>query len=637
MFTPERMREVNLFIQAQDIQRVTATLARLGMFQVEEERETKESAAEGQWATLANGYATQERRLAELLAILQIPIQSAPTNDPINLETDLAAVTQTAQAAEQAIQQWQHLQQTAQQTAERLRLLMEQLRLLAPIDLPVERLAGFRNLHLTVGAMPSANLSRIQTALFRIPFVIIPAYEQGARTLVFAATTQEYAAVLDRALRSAFFEPIPLPADVTGSPAEALAELSKRQAETQQQLAALDQERRQLAQAWTEHLRNAWQQARTGRLLADVIRRFALQGQIYLIAGWTPVAALPQLIETMQTVTEQRAIIEVLEPDATSARPPTLLRNPKWLQAFEGLVTNFGFPAYAELDPTALLAFSFILMYGMMFGDVGHGLLLALAGVWLQRHKSGLASLAPVLVSAGLSAGVFGLLYGSFLGMALFSPLWVRPLDSITAVLLAAVVAGVVLLNLGFVLNMFTAWRSGDWSHLLLDKNGLAGLWLYWALLGGGLALLQGVQMPQWLWALLILIPVLLLFLHEPLANALARRRPLVEGGWGEYSVLAVSELFETLLGYVSNSLSFIRLGAFAVAHEGLSQVIFLLAGLSGGLGWVIIVVGTLLIVGFEGLIVGIQTLRLEYYEFFGKFFGGAGRPFTPLRLPEME
>ena len=97
-------------------------------------------------------------------------------------------------------------------------------------------------------------------------------------------------------------------------------------------------------------------------------------------------------------------------------------------------------------------------------------------------------------------------------------------------------------------------------------------------------------------------------------------------------------ELFEAVISYVGNTLSFIRLGAFAVAHEGLSQVVLLLAAMSGGIGgWIIFALGTLLLVGFEGLIVGIQTLRLEYYEFFGKFFRGQGRPFTPLRLPQLE
>lgn len=99
--------------------------------------------------------------------------------------------------------------------------------------------------------------------------------------------------------------------------------------------------------------------------------------------------------------------------------------------------------------------------------------------------------------------------------------------------------------------------------------------------------------------------------------------------------MLSFFELFETLLSYVSNSLSFIRLGAFAVAHEGLSQAIYLLAGMSGGLGWLVVCLGTIFIVGFEGLIVGIQTMRLEYYEFFGKFFYGTGQQFTPLRLPD--
>ena len=638
MFMSERMREVNLFILDEDVEAVIAALARLGVLQLEEEGGHRDASQEGRWSGLAGAYTAQYRRLTELLATLEITPQETPLPDQPDIDGELSRIAATVHEAEEAIEGWQQRTQDATREQERLQLNIEQLRLLTPLDLPVERLTQLHSLYLTVGTMPGANLARIQTSLFRIPFVIVPAYEHGPRTLIFAATTQEHAPILDRALHSAFFETITLPQGVTGSPSQALAELAHRLRDVQEQLSTLNQERGQLADAWRVRLLTAWNWARAGTVLAEAIQRSTLQGRIYLVSGWVPTSALDSLIATVQDVTKKRAIIEVVEAEATRTEAPSLLRNPRILRGFESIISIYGLPAYDELDPTALVAVSFVFMYGMMFGDVGHGLILALAGLWLQRRSKVGAQLGEVLTICGLSAALFGLLYGSVLGFDLWPPIWLRPLDTMIALLLAGVVAGIVLLNVGFGLNLINSWRARDWPRLLFDKNGAAGIWLYWALLGGGVAIWQGVALSRSLWALLVLIPTGVLFLREPLNRWLTGLRPLLEIGWGEYVVLAFFELFEIFIGYISNTLSFVRLGAFAVAHEGLSQVVLLLAGMAGGgWSWLFIALGTLLIVAFEGLIVGIQTLRLEYYEFFGKFYRGTGRPYKPLRVPGIE
>ncbi|MEZ4657034.1 MAG: V-type ATPase 116kDa subunit family protein [Caldilineaceae bacterium] len=546
MFIPERMREVNLFIYEEDIQAVTLALAQLGMLQIEVDVDAKEATLAGHWSALATAYGTHERRFAELLDALQVDRRASELPTAIDVGNDLSHLAATLQQAEEAITQWQQRDQAMQATAAHLQLLIEQLRLLAPLNIPLEHLTALRDIHLTVGAIPTVNLTRIQTALFRIPFVIIPAFQNGARTLVFAATTPEHAPILDRALHSAFFEPIPLPADVEGLPAQALTEFLARADQMTAQKNALIAERAALAATWRAPLQAAWNHARVCRTLADAISHFPLQGQIYLIAGWTPVSALPNLTATVQAITEKRAIIEVLEPDEARLQVPTLLRNPPVLAAFEGLVTTFGLPAYNELDPTPLVGLTFVLMYGMMFGDIGHGLLLVLVGLWLRYRQGnghdGVGQLAPVLIVAGLSATLFGALYGAVLGMPLIAPLWVRPLDSMTDLLLAAVLAGVVVLNLGFALQLFIAGRTRDWATFLLDKNGLTGLWLYWSLLGGGLALWQGYLTTN-RWLLLILAPTLLLFFNGPLRRLVTGQSPPLVERWGEYSVLAFFEL----------------------------------------------------------------------------------------------
>ena len=264
MFKPERMREVNLFVLDDDVEAVIAALARLGVLQLEEEGGHRDASQEGRWSGLAGAYSSQYRRLTELLATLEITPRATPLPDRPNIDDELSNVAETVRRAEQAIESWQQRTHDEMREQEHLQLNIEQLQLLTPLDLPVERLTQLHSLYLTVGTMPGANLARIQTSLFRIPFVIVPAYEHGPRTLIFAATTQEYAPILDRALRSAFFEPISLPQDVTGSPSQALAELEQRLRDVQGQLDRLNHERRQLADMWSERLLAAWNWARAG-------------------------------------------------------------------------------------------------------------------------------------------------------------------------------------------------------------------------------------------------------------------------------------------------------------------------------------------------------------------------------------
>jgi V/A-type H+-transporting ATPase subunit I len=181
-------------------------------------------------------------------------------------------------------------------------------------------------------------------------------------------------------------------------------------------------------------------------------------------------------------------------------------------------------------------------------------------------------------------------------------------------------------MNIGFALNLVNAWRAKDWPRFLVEKNGLVGIALYWVSLGGVVGVAFGT-LPR---RVLLLIPVLcaLLWIREPLTHWIWGRpaAPVSEA-----LLTGFFELFETLTGYVSNSLSFVRLGAFAVAHQCLSQLVVTYS--AGSWGWLVFPVGTIAVVGFEGVIVGIQALRLEYYEFFGRFFQGGGQPFTPLSL----
>lgn len=641
MFRPTSMRKINIFTGEEHVEEVTVALAHLNVFHVAGAPDLEVwREATGEWSGLANTYSDQARRLRTVLQTLDLNPDEAALPDRLEPREDAPRIEQALDEIEQDVGAWKDDRDDAERSLERLRLLQTSVHQLGPLDIPVERLRELEYLYLTVGTMPRENLADLEVALFRIPFVVVPVYEYEDRVLVFAASAREHGAILDRALRSVYLNPLELPEELTGSPRAVAATLDTRIEEAERRLSELEGKRQQLAHEHGSRLRTLWRQAQSNAAVTDAVSQFGQHEDVYLLIGWVPARQLDIVIETVQEVTGGEADVEVLEPRVDGRQQaPTLLDNPRFLQPFEGLVSTFGMPAYDEIDPTPLVALTFVLMYGMMFGDIGHGMVLVLLGGWLYWRGGTGASLAPVLVTAGISGTLFGVLYGSVFGLETLVPhVWLRPLERIQDILIASVAGGVLLLNVGFLLHLISTWRSRDWGSMLFGENGLAGVGLYWALLGGGLALLEGRSLSIPLWLLLVLAPAVLIFLHEPLYRLIARERPLLEEGWGEYGVQSFFELFEALISYVSNSLSFVRLGAFAVAHAGLSQVVFMLAGRSGSLRWwVVVAVGTVLIVGFEGLIVGIQTLRLEYYEFFGKFFRGAGRPFAPLRLPEVQ
>jgi V/A-type H+-transporting ATPase subunit I len=361
------------------------------------------------------------------------------------------------------------------------------------------------------------------------------------------------------------------------------------------------------------------------------------------MVGWVPDDDLEILTHRIKTVSKETLIETVpTSRHGDNRNVPVALQNSPLLRPFQMLVTTYARPRYGELDPTWLIALTFPLLFGAMFGDVGHGLLLAGLGALVSSGKvkalKSLGSLGGLIMICGLVAVVFGFLYGSLFGYEDILPaLWIRPSHDPLTILGVAVGAGVVLLTLGFLIGIFNAVISRDWPHLIFGHNGLAGFLLYWSLLGAVLTQAKMVHLPTQIFIILAIISAVMIMLSDLFIRLMEGERPLIEGGFAVFGIQSFMELFEAVITFLSNTLSYIRIGAFAIAHGVLSLVVFLLAGLVGpkfGIGyWVVVVLGNVFIVGFEGLIVGIQAMRLSYYEFFSKFFTGGGMRFEPLTL----
>ena len=320
---------------------------------------------------------------------------------------------------------------------------------------------------------------------------------------------------------------------------------------------------------------------------------------------------------------------------------PIKLKNPKMLRPFEMLIKMYGLPDYREFDPTWFVAISYTIIFGMMFGDVGQGLCLAVAGFLVYKFKK--MDLAAIIGVAGIFSTIFGFLFGSIFGYEdIIEPLWLRPAESMAdlpfvgkmnTVFAYAIALGMLLILVMMVFNIINAVRAKEFREVLFDYNGVCGLIFYGAVVACVVLFMTGHTLPGVaVLVVMFVVPLVLIILKEPLMAVVFKHAESMPKEWGVFAVQVFFEMFEILLSYFSNTLSFVRIGGFAVSHASMMAVVLMLAGAeNGGMGnLLVIIIGNILVCGLEGLIVGIQGMRLEYYEMFSRFYRGGGREFKP-------
>ncbi len=363
----------------------------------------------------------------------------------------------------------------------------------------------------------------------------------------------------------------------------------------------------------------------------------------FILCGWMPESDAKKLEKDIEDDYNAHFIIED-DHDNIFSKPPTKLKNPKIFKPFEMFIQMYGLPGYNELDPTIFIALSYAFIFGWMFGDVGQGLCLVALGLLLYKIKK--LNLGAVLASAGVFSTFFGFMFGSFFGFEdVIEPIWLRPIESMTklplvgnlnTVFIVAVAFGMALIILTMIFHIINAIKQKDIENTYFDTNGLTGLVFYGSAILSIVLIMMGKKLPAAIvLVVMFCLPLILIALKEPITNAILKKKPEEKTGAVMFIVQAFFELFEVLLSYFSNTLSFVRIGAFAVSHAAMMQVVLMLAGAENGgtPNWIIIVLGNIFVCCMEGLVVGIQVLRLEYYEFFSRFYKGDGRAFEPYKI----
>ena len=359
-----------------------------------------------------------------------------------------------------------------------------------------------------------------------------------------------------------------------------------------------------------------------------------------MLIGWVPESKVTDFKALLQSV--GKIDVDFSEPDEVSRlKPPTKLKNGFLFRPFQFFVEIYGVPDYNELDPTAFVAITYTILYGIMFADLGQGIILALAGFLMWKIKK--MALGKILIPCGIFGALFGLVFGSVFGdEEMLNPMYralgfsEKPIDvmsSATTLLAFSVGIGIFLLLIAMLFGVVANFKRKDTGAAIFSSGGIAGFLLYSGILVLAASILLKLNIPTAAIIIpLIVLPIISMLLSQPLSSLVASRGFRVDSV-GDYILETVFELIEVLLSMFSNTVSFLRVGAFVLIHAGMMLAFTSLSAIVGGGvgGTILMIFGNAFVIVLEGLLVGIQVLRLEFYEMFSHFYEGNGQKFTPL------
>lgn len=507
------------------------------------------------------------------------------------------------------------------------RSAVSQLEKLAGLELELSELRKMRHLSFRFGHMPLESYRAFQEAIEkREDCFFFPTKTDGDQLYgcYFALRSRED--TVDALFSSMHFVPVRLSEQVTGTAQEAISTLNYRAKGDEAALKKLEDRRRWLSIKEGERLLSlrAWL-CREEQVL-DVRRYAARSKETFYLMGWVPEDELPGFLADVEAFGGLDYIADNAEDAAMT--PPTKLKNGPLGRIFEPFLRMYGLPNYQEHDPSTFMAVTYCLFFGIMFGDAGQGALLILFGLYMALEKK--MWLGRIISCCGVSSVVFGFVYGSVFGFEELLPGFkILEGSNVLYLLLASLGMGAALIGYVMVLNIRNGVRQRDFDKIFFGPNGVAGMVFYFGLIAGAVLTLLGVADLLQIWYILpvVVLPLAVMLLREPLSKLAAGRKDWKPESVGGLLVGGFFELFETLLSFLTNTLSFLRVGAYAITHVALMLVVHALAG-SGNVA--VLVLGNLFVMGLESVMVCIQVLRLEFYELFGRFYQDSGREFRP-------
>lgn len=517
------------------------------------------------------------------------------------------------------------------------------LSILQKLGVAPKDLEGYRLLRALAGIIPSKEFKNLEKDIEEITkdYLLYSSELDNRNSVVLLTFFKEHEAEIAKILRIRRFEEIQTPPRLRGyGLEEASSKIESEVAGAEKEEKELLEELREIAAKEKNKLLQIKELLKVEELLDGANTLFGKTAKTYVLNGWVPSAQVDEAVNVIQKSSDNYCTISIEDPKE-GEKPPTLLSNPPQTESLELLTNTYGSPKYGEIDPTTVMAVTFPLVFGLMFGDVGQGFLIISLGYFLRfrlRANETVKKLGGILILCGIAAMFVGFLYGSvfglegehlkhYLGLELH-PLLFNPMQDIPSAIAFALRVGVVLLILGCALNMANEVMHHKYVHAVVSPYGIAGIWL---LLGGvSLVSKHGVNLTELIGdASLIpgvVLPIFVMFM----------------GAWRDAGLsigMALLEAYENATRYLLNSISFVRISILAVVHVALSMIMVNIMGMLPAtlLGSIltagVFIGGNVAILMIEMFVSFIQTLRLHYYEWFSKFYSGGGKKFEPFKV----
>lgn len=520
-----------------------------------------------------------------------------------------------------------------QKELEELSIIKERLSLMQASDIDINSVGDHKFIFVKVGLLNNALIPKLDEYLRDFKVVYDVKQVKPRESLVVIVALNEYKTNVEKALTLLNFNEFKFPENLPSNPKEALEDLDKRISLKINELEDL-----------TKTVQEVRKDLRSRRDYVGFLREAKASllrtKNLSIVQGWIPERLIKNLENKVSQLTSKIFYLKVEDP-REDEEVPVELANKGLLKHFELLTVVQGIPSYKEIDPTLIYSILFPIMYGMMFGDVGNGLIILIWGfLFYKRSKPflgiprrALNRLGIIMMIGGLSAMIFGILYGSvFLDETLLHPLWLRPTENINGIMAIALEFGVAQLIIALILNIINNISRGEIKEAVFSGKGVIGLVYYIVgiilaikLIKGGLQLslfLTPDNQPLTFSALALLAIIFL----SPTIKHIGSHHSL-----GENMIEGFGEFIEVFLSYITNSISYVRLAAFAIAHGVLASFAHILGESIGLLPSLLLV--NIIVILIEGFAAGIQSIRLIYYEFSTKFFKGNGTRFKPIKL----
>lgn len=518
---------------------------------------------------------------------------------------------------------------------------IEQLRHFTNFEVDLDEVFNCQYIKVRFGHLPKDNYEKLLNMQEDNPYIFfVPCSVDAFDYWGMYFAPREKIAEVDQIFQNLYFNRLHIP----GAAGTAKSGIEQLQRNNEILEKILNRITRQLDEYWAENEERfieIYTRLTYLKAVYDLRKYAAVKGRYFFFAGWVPARQARSFEAKAKKV--RRSAYEISDPDPQStSKPPVLLKNNPLFKPFEFYIEMYGLPSYDEFDATGLVAVTYTILFGIMFGDVGQGIVLAILGFLMWKLKK--MALGKILIPCGIAATLGGFVYGSVFGNeTLLDPLYtalgmsgkpVEVMDSVIGLLIFSIGIGVVLVIVAMLMNVFVSLKRKQLGRAVFHHNGVIGILLYASLVTLVVQLFTGTTVvPTAALIAIIIASVILLFFEGILVNLIDDRQHWKPESWGDYILENLFELLDYFISYMSNTISFLRVGAFVLVHAAMMTVVFAIA--QGNI--IVIVLGNILVMALEGLLTGIQALRLEFYEMFSRFYEGEGRPFEGVKIAYKE